>query len=120
MRPEVARAEDDDVAAGDVVAPGLAAGLARRLLDRVADQRALLVAARVAGDVTARQRALHELVEAVAVTLLEGRALRLAVVGEHDDLVRAAARSARAFSIRANCWSSLRSASSVSARSSPE
>ncbi len=35
------------------------------------------------------QVALHQLVEAVAVALLEGRALRLAVVGEHDDLVGA-------------------------------
>ena len=30
----------------------------------------------------------HELVQTVAVALLEGRALRLAVVGQHDDLVR--------------------------------
>ena len=36
-----------------------------------------------------RERALDELVEPVAVSLLERRALRLAVVGEHDDLVRA-------------------------------
>ncbi len=37
--------------------------------------------------------ALDQLVEAVAVALLEGRALGLAVIGEHDDLVGAAARS---------------------------
>ena len=40
------------------------------------------------GDVAARERALDELVEAVAVALLEGRSLRLPVVGEDDDLVR--------------------------------
>jgi hypothetical protein len=34
------------------------------------------------------QAAIDELVEAVAVALLEGRALRLAMVGEDDDLVR--------------------------------
>ena len=35
------------------------------------------------------QVTLDQLVEAVAVALQEGRALRLAVVGEHDDLVGA-------------------------------
>ena len=51
------------------------------------DHRALLVTARDATDATAGQRALDELVEPVAVALLEGRALGLAVVGEDDDRV---------------------------------
>ena len=62
--------------------------LAGRLVDGVADHRALLVAAGDARHVAPRERALDQLLEAVAVALLERRALRLPVVGEHDDLVR--------------------------------
>ena len=89
---EVARAEHDDVAVGDVVLRPLRL-LPGRLADGVADHRALLVPAGDPGDLAPRERALDELVEAVAVALLERRALRLPVVGEDDDLVRAAARS---------------------------
>ena len=63
--------------------PRLTGGLLQRLADRgvcssppaIPDTRPAL------------ERALDQLVEAVAVALLEGRALRLAVVGEHDELV---------------------------------
>ncbi len=86
---EVARAHHDDVAVGDVVLGLLLLRRrARRLGDGEADHGVLLVATRDARDVAACERALDELVEAVAVSLLEGRALRLAVVGEDDDLVR--------------------------------
>ena len=44
---------------------------------------------RRAGAPAGLQVALHQLVQAVAVALQEGGALRLAVVGEHDDLVGA-------------------------------
>ncbi len=56
----------------------------------------LLVAAREVRDLPGRQRALDELVEPVAVSLLEGRSLRLPVVREHDDLVGARRVPARA------------------------
>ena len=115
---EVARAHHDDVAVGDVVL-GPLRPLPGGLAEGVADHRALLVAAGDARDVAARERALDELVEPVAVALLEGRALRLAVVGEDDDLVRPR-RVAGRRSIRPNCSSSLRRASRVSERSSPE
>ena len=59
-----------------------------RLADRVADHRALLVPAGDPLDLAARERALDQVVEPVAVALLEGRALGLPVVGEDDDLVR--------------------------------
>ena len=67
---------------------GLLLLLPGRLADRVADHRALLVAAGDPLDVAARERALDEVVEPVAVALLEGGALGLPVVGEDDDLVR--------------------------------
>ena len=47
----------------------------------------------------AGERALDELVEAVAVALLEGRALRLPMVGEDDDLVRPRRVAARALDV---------------------
>ena len=84
---EVARAEHDHVAAGHVFLGRFVLLAPRRLLDGEPDHRVLLVAAHVFLDLAARQRTLHEVVEAVAVALLEGRALRLPVVGEHDDLV---------------------------------
>ena len=77
--PEVARAEHDHVAPGDVVLRALAV-LSGRLLDGVADDGLLLVAAVERGDAAVRERALDELVEPVAVALLERRTLRLAVV----------------------------------------
>ena len=46
------------------------------------------------------ERALDELVEAVAVALLERRALRLPVVGEDDDLVGPRRVAARALDLR--------------------
>ena len=84
---EVARAEHDDVPVGDVVLGPLLL-LPGRLGEGVADHGALLVAAGDPCHVAARERALDQLVEAVAVALLEGRPLRLPVVGEDDDLVR--------------------------------
>ena len=93
--PEVARAEDDDLAVGDVVLGALRRHPPGGLLDRVPGHRALLVAAREPGHLARRQRSLDQLVEAVAVSLLERRALRLAVIGEHHDLVGAAGVSPR-------------------------
>ncbi len=96
---EVARAEHDDVPVGDVVLGPLGL-LSRRLADGVADHRALLVPAGDSGDLAAREGALDELVEAVPVALLEGRALRLPVVGEDDDLVRPRGVAARSLDLR--------------------
>ena len=94
--PEVARAEDDDALSADVV---LGALLLLRspggLPEGVADHVVLLVAAGHLRDLARRQRALDEVVEAVAVALLESGALRLAVVGEDDDLVRPARSGGR-------------------------
>jgi hypothetical protein len=53
----------------------------------VSHHRRLLVTARDRGDIQLLQRALDQGLEGVAVALLEGRALRLSVVGEDDDLV---------------------------------
>ena len=97
--PEVARAEHDDVAVGDVVLGPLGL-LPGRLADGVADHRALLVAAGDPGDLALGEGALDELVEAVPVALLERRALRLPVVGEDDDLVRPRGVAARALDLR--------------------
>src|SRR3954469_1227077 len=83
---EAARAEDDDVAARDVVLRRLRLP-SRRLGRRVADHRVLLVAALERTDAPVYKVALHELVEPVAVALPEGRPLRLTVVGEDDELV---------------------------------
>ena len=95
--PEVARAEHDEVLVADVVLRAfLRRVLAGRLADGQADHRVLLVPARPAAELTELTRALDELLEAVAVALLEGGALRLTVVGEDDDLVRTGRVAARA------------------------
>ena len=91
--PEIARAEHHDLTVGDVVLGPLrlcllGVGPAGRLLDGGLDHCVLLVAARVAGDLGILERPLDKLVEPVAVALLERGALRLTMVGEHDDLVR--------------------------------
>ena len=95
--PEVARAEHDDVLAGDVVLRRASAGLRRvPVASSTACRRSRSFSSPPATLATRRVRSsepLDELVEAVAVALLEGRALGLPVVGEDDDLVRAAARS---------------------------
>ncbi len=89
MRPEIARTEHDHVAIRHVVLGALLAGRStRRLRDGEAGHRRLLVATHEVVHLAARQGAFNELVQAVAVALLEGRALGLAVVGEHDDLIR--------------------------------
>src|SRR5687768_13807854 len=86
---EVPGAEDDRGLAADVVLGALLRrGAAGRLAERVADHRILLVAAGDLRDLPVGQRPLDELVEPVAVALLERRALRLPVVREDDDLVR--------------------------------
>ena len=79
---EVARAEDDDVAAGHVGLRGLlAARLARcGLVDGLPDGVGVLVARVDPADVARRQRSGDQLVEPVAVALAERRPLRLAVV----------------------------------------
>src|SRR4029453_2880371 len=88
--PEVPRAEYDDVLARDVVLRALPPlRLPRRLTDRMADHPPLLVPPGVLGPRAVLERALDELVEPVAVPLLERRALGLAVFGEHAEGVRA-------------------------------
>ena len=69
---------------------------AGRLADGEPDHRVLLVAAGDLLDGSVLERALDELVEPVAVALLERRALRLPVVREHDDLVGTRRVAARA------------------------
>ncbi len=86
---EVSGPEHDHVAVRDVVLRALLRRMPGRVRQRMADHRVLLVAARDPGDLAGREGALDELVEPVAVALLERRPLRLAVIGEHDDLVRA-------------------------------
>src|SRR6185436_17234400 len=87
---EVARAENNDVAVRDVVLRELPLlGAAGGLPKCVAYAAVVLVPVGHSGHRgAALEGALDELVEAVAVALLEGRALRLAVVGEDDELVR--------------------------------
>ena len=94
---EVARAEHDRLPVGDVVLGALLRlDASRRLADREPDHGVLLVAAGDLSHASALEGALDELVQPVAVPLLEGRALRLPVVGEDDDLVRARRVAARA------------------------
>ena len=98
---EVARAQHDDLAVGDVLLRGLLRlGLAGGFADRVADHRVLLVTAAEVLDVGSLDRALDELVQPVAIALLERGALGLAVVGEDDDLVRPRRVPARAVDSR--------------------
>ena len=85
---EIARTKDDDVPARDVVLCGLRLP-SRRLGGGVTDHRILLVAALERADVAVSEVPLDELVEPVAVPLAEGRSLRLAVIGQDDELVRA-------------------------------
>src|SRR4051794_26797614 len=81
--PEVARAQRhhlllcDGASAAGIGAGGSAAG---RLLDGVFDRGLGLVAISAAGDRAALDRALDQLAEVIAVALLEGGALGLAVV----------------------------------------
>ena len=89
--PEVAGAEHDDLLVAHVLLRLLLARrrfgarrLARRRCRRPSCSRPRRRPARDLGV----DRAADQVVEAVAVALLEGRALRLAVVGEDDDLVR--------------------------------
>ncbi len=85
---EVARAEHDHVLVGDVVLRALLRLLATRLGERMPDHRVLLVAALDGRDAAVVEIALDELLEAVAVALLERCALCLSVIGQDDDLVR--------------------------------
>ena len=87
--PEAARRKHDDVLSGDVVLPALLLhGAAGRLAERCPDRAVVLVAARERSDVGALQRLSDQVVEPLAVALLERRNSCLPVVGEHDDLVR--------------------------------
>src|SRR5215211_275201 len=94
---EVARTENHDRATGDVVLGTLLRLGARGLAEGVPDHYPLLVAAGEAGDLATGERSLNELVEPVAVSLLERRTLSLSVVGEHHDLVGARCVPPRAF-----------------------
>src|SRR3954451_12686618 len=88
---QVAGAEDDDVALGRLLllALGGLLGAARRLVEGARDAGGVLVAGRDRVDARlAGERLRDEALEPIAVALLEGRALRLAVVGEDEDLVR--------------------------------
>src|SRR5215203_3826789 len=89
---EVPRAEDDRVLVAHVLlGPALLAGLfalAGCLVEGRADHLPVLVLAADTANIRGRRRPAHEVVEAVAVSLLEGRTLSLTVVGEDDDVVR--------------------------------
>ena len=117
---EIAGAEHDDVAAGDVVLLRLRLPPGRLAQRRGRPSRSCSSPPATPLTPPSREVALDELVEAVAVALLERRPLRLAVVGEDDELVRPRGVAAGGARCGANCWSSFRSASSVSSRSSPE
>src|SRR5262249_27937640 len=87
---EVARAEDDYLLIRDVVLRLLLVAFLRappRPPPGRGEHGLPLAAPAETADLAFVERALDELVEAVPVALLEGRALRLAVVGEDDDLV---------------------------------
>ena len=88
-QPEVAGPHHDHLAVADVVLVLVLLLAARRLPHRLGDRRVVLVAGAEVLDAGAVQVALHQFVQPVAVALQEGGALRLAVVGEHDDLVGA-------------------------------
>src|SRR5215207_6400875 len=93
--PEIARAEDHNLAVRDIRLRLLRRLAPRGLADRLLDHRVLLVAARDAGRALARERSRDELLERVPVALLERGALRLPVIGQDDDLVRARRVAAR-------------------------
>ena len=84
---EVPRTENDRVLIAQLTGAALRTALAPGLAERLADGGIVLVACAHPGHAPVRERALHEVVEAVAVALLERRALRLAVVRQHDELV---------------------------------
>jgi hypothetical protein len=85
--PQVAGPEDDDLLIGDVALGGLRPTPAHRLVHRVRDHGVLLVAVREPGHPRAAERVLDEVVQPVAVALLERGPLCLAMVREHHDLV---------------------------------
>src|SRR5512132_3976415 len=79
-KAEIARAEHDDLLARDVFLRTLLRFLAGGLAERVPDHRLLLVAACNLLHSPALERAFHQVVEPIAVPLLERRTLRLAVI----------------------------------------
>ena len=89
---EIPGAEHDDVLAAHVLlAAALLARLVAlpgRLVEGDADAGAALVLPRLRAHVVRLDRAANEILERVAVPLLERGALRLAVIGEDDDVVR--------------------------------
>src|SRR5205823_8983303 len=95
---EVPRAEHDHLAVRDLVLRAIACrrwatgGLAQGMTDG----RVVLVTAGQSRYGAALERALDELVKAVAVALLEGGALGLPVIGEDDELVGPRCMAARA------------------------
>ena len=101
---QIPRTHDDGVVLGAILGLGIGISLwAGGLRHGQADHGRLLVAS---GHVRRRaggERAFDQICEAVAVSLLERRPLRLAVVGQDDDLVGGRAANRRARSIRPNC-----------------
>src|SRR4029453_17536673 len=95
---EIARSEHDGLLARDVLLRFGLRLLAGRLAERGPDHRLLFVAA---GDLlngsAALERSLHQVVEPIAVPLLERRALGLAVVREDDYRLRAGCVAPSAF-----------------------
>ena len=83
---KVSRAENDDLLIGYVVL-GTLWLFPRGLGKRVPDHRVLFVASGEVAHAVPCQAASDEIVEAVAVPLLERRALGLTMVGEDDDFV---------------------------------
>src|SRR5580700_5860122 len=69
--PEIARGEHDHVVLADAAIAG-AVDAPGRLGDRVPDRRVVLIAGRQSRDLPACDRPLDELLEVVAVSLLEG------------------------------------------------
>src|SRR5687768_6236352 len=86
-QPEVARPQHHDLTVGYVVLRSLLRLPPGRLVDRGVDHRVLLVTPGEARHSSLLERPLDELVEAVPVPLLEGRALGLPVIREDYEFI---------------------------------
>ena len=89
------------------------------VVERLANRAVVLVARAHSGHLAARQGVLDEVVEPVAVSLLERLPLCLAVIGQDHEPVRPGGKAPALLDPR-ELLVRLRSASRVSARSSPE